>query len=130
MTETLRKNIALMHENNLQQDIWELLSALPQEEQDFEVKSLMARALNNLDREAEALKILLSVKDEGDNDALWNFRIGYSYYYLDREEEALPHLVRAAELGDDHPDTLYLINSCKEILSGVVGPSGEVTPEQ
>ncbi|MDR2108490.1 MAG: hypothetical protein LBP28_03400, partial [Coriobacteriales bacterium] len=60
---------------------------------------IYARALNNLDREEEGLAALLSVRDEGENDGLWHYRVAYSLYYTDRAEEALVYATRAHELG-------------------------------
>ncbi|MNW15639.1 Tetratricopeptide repeat protein [compost metagenome] len=45
--------------------------------------------MNNLERYDEALQQLLSIAKLGENDPLWHFRVGYSYYYLKQYEEAL-----------------------------------------
>ncbi len=54
----------------------------------------------------------------------WNFRMGYSYFYLDQEGRALRHFEKALELhpGDDpklntRQDMEELINSCKKGIS-------------
>jgi hypothetical protein len=92
------------------------VEALPAEERDYALTSLYARALNNLDREAEGLAALLSVKDEGENDGLWHFRVAYALYYTKRATEALPHVTRALELGDHHPGTHQLLAAIKKDL--------------
>lgn len=75
------------------------LEALPPEELDYELIGLLARAYNNNDQEEKAKELLLTTKAEGENDGLWNYRMGYSCYYLFQHEEALAYLERAKELG-------------------------------
>ena len=65
---------------------------------DYDLTCQLARAYNNiadLDKpEAKgqlkrAEELLRSVETEGTDDPLWHFRLGYSLFYQDREEEAL-----------------------------------------
>ena len=50
-----------------------------------------------------ALKLMQVHEDELGTTYLWNFHMGYAWYYLDQESRALPHFRRALELntGDD-----------------------------
>ncbi|RKN86383.1 Imm51 family immunity protein [Paenibacillus ginsengarvi] len=57
-------------------------------ERDYELLSHLARAMNNMERYEDALQLLLKMKDQGEQDPLWHFRLGYSFYYLKRYEEA------------------------------------------
>ncbi|GHU13546.1 hypothetical protein FACS1894161_3620 [Spirochaetia bacterium] len=52
------------------------------------MSGLYTRALNNLERYEDALEHLLSLEDQGNEDGVWNFRVGYSLYYLNREAAA------------------------------------------
>lgn len=76
-----------------------ILEALPPTEMDYELIGALARAYNNNDQEAKAKKLLLTVKAAGENDGLWNYRMGYSCFYLYQYKEALAYLERAKELG-------------------------------
>jgi len=58
------------------------------------------------------LTLLMNVKTVGRNDAVWNFRIGYSMYFLDKEEEAADYIRKAIELGDDTEDARELLAAC------------------
>ncbi len=98
------EQIEQWHADDKHQKIVDAISAIPENERDFTLISLLGRALNNLDRESEALELLLSVKDVGAADALWNFRVGYSYYYLGKDAEAVPYFERAALLDDTDKD--------------------------
>ena len=63
---------------------------------DYTLTCLLARAYNNLaqgrdeERLGRAVELLLSVEEEGRDDPLWHYRLGYAYFYLDQEEKALP----------------------------------------
>ncbi|MDR1374400.1 MAG: suppressor of fused domain protein [Treponema sp.] len=78
---------------------------------DYEITSYYARALNNMGRFQEALDILLPLKEEGKDDAVWFFRVGYSLYYLNREEEAADFFRKAIEYGDDGEDSRMLLQA-------------------
>ena len=106
------------HEDDKHRLIVKSIEAAYAERLNLTIAGLYARALNNLDREDEALNILLSFKDEGKDDALWNYRVGYALYYLNREEEALEHVRRAIELGDHHENTYELLNEIEQFLAG------------
>lgn len=99
--ELLLNTLERWHEEDQFQKIIDTIRDLPEEVLDYTLKGHLARALNNNDEMEEAARILLSIQDEGKNDPLWHFRLGYAYYYLNREEEALPLFQRAYELGDD-----------------------------
>ena len=93
-----------------------VLEALPPAEIDYELIGILARAYNNSDQEAKAKKLLLTVKAEGENDGLWNYRMGYSCFYLYQYKEALAYLERAKELGcGDWADEL--LPQCKTLLN-------------
>lgn len=90
----------------------ELLSALPSSEMDFEATGLLARAYNNIDEYGKALELLDTFKEEGHENVNWNFRIGYSLFFLGRFKESLSHFEKANELEPEDEDTLYFIREC------------------
>jgi len=110
--EAMLLKIQQWHDNDKHQKILTELDKIPREFWDYEVTCLYARALNNLEQYENALNILMNVKNQGRNDAFWHFRIGYSLYYLEREEEAAVHIQKAIDLGDDCYDTNKLLEAC------------------
>ncbi|GBF74689.1 hypothetical protein PA598K_03051 [Paenibacillus sp. 598K] len=74
------------------------LTTLPEEELDAELIGHLARAHNNIGNYDEAIRLLLTVQEQGATDALWQFRLGYAYYYSDRYQEALPCFEEACRL--------------------------------
>lgn len=122
---SLLERLNQLHQDERHQEIVELIEKLPAKERDFDVQNLYARALNNLDREADALAVLESIREQGERDALWNFRMGYSLYYLhhlNREKEAAEYLRKAIALGDGHPDTVTLLRMAESVtMTGAGG---------
>ena len=93
---------------------------------DYTLTCQLARAYNNLAdldkpegrgqlERAEAL--LRSVEAEGENDPLWHYRLGYSLFYLDREEEALARFERVLELDPEDEDAEHFIQECKKYIA-------------
>ncbi len=113
MNKELRKQIADWHEADRHQDIIDVLERIPSKERDYETIGLLARAYNNIvDGYGKAAELLESIREEGEEDAVWNFRMGYSQYYLDNNVEALRYFNKAYELDPEDEDTLYFIRQC------------------
>jgi tetratricopeptide (TPR) repeat protein len=96
MRDKLLPQLEAWHEEDEFEEIVNAVMDIPAEERDYELTNHLGRALNNLERYEEAVEQFLSVADEGKVDPLWQYRIGFAYYYLDRYEEAL----RAFEAAD------------------------------
>ena len=114
----LLKQCEIWHENDEYQKIIDALEAIP--ERTPEEDSELARAYNNLAEpgERELLKKALALLKPHEayfaGDYFWNFRMGYSYYYLNQEGRALPYFRKALEARPDDEDTQELIDWCKK----------------
>lgn len=103
------------------------LKSLPETNNSYLLTSLLARALNNLNLYEEALGLLKSVSEQGKEDRDWQFRVGYSLFYIDgRETEAIPYFEKAIELGDDYPSTYELLLEAKSFLDEDLGITEEI----
>ena len=112
------------HEENKHQKIIEALEGI--EERTPEMDSQLARAYNN---EADhrtpegramlkkAIALLKPHEEYFEGDYYWDFRMGYSYYYLDQEGRALRYFEKALEARPDDEDTMQLIDGCKKGIS-------------
>ena len=112
------------YEENKHQKIIEALEGI--EERTPEMDSQLARAYNN---EADhrtpegramlkkAIALLKPHEEYFEGDYYWNFRMGYSYYYLDQEGRALRYFEKALEARPDDEDTMQLIDGCKKGIS-------------
>ena len=120
---TLLEQCQRWHENEEYQKIIAELEALPAAERTPELDSELARAYNNaasVDDRAyfeKAIGLLAPHADYFKGDHLWNFRMGYSYYYLDREDCALPHFEAALAALPGDADTKSMIAYCHKDLS-------------
>lgn len=112
MNEEVKKLIEEWHAEDQHQDIIDVLEQLPAEERDYDTICLLARAYNNTAEYAKAAELLESVREEGKEDALWNFRMGYSYYYRDNNAEALKYFNIAHELDPADEDAKFFIRRC------------------
>ena len=102
--QALLEQIQRWHEQDENQQIIDSIEGMPLDQRDYQLVGLLARAYNNLARPwrddyrpllEKAAALLLSVADQGAEDPIWHYRLGYSYYYLDQEERALPYFERA-----------------------------------
>lgn len=112
------------HENNEHHKIIEALEGI--EERTPEMDSQLARAYNN---EADhrtpegramlkkAIALLKPHEEYFEGDYYWDFRMGYSYYYLDQEGRALRYFEKALEAHPGDEDTKEFIERCKKGIS-------------
>ena len=107
----LEKELDILHKQGKNQEIIDIINSLPEEDLNYDILGKLARAYNNNGQCEEGLKVLLSLKDEGEKDSLWNFRVGYSYYYSEKAkenpeylEEAKKYFERCLELNPNEPD--------------------------
>ena len=80
-----------LHKDEKHQEIIDKIEAFSSEEMNLEIIGILARAYNNVDNYEKALELLKSIEEYGKNTNVWNYRIGYSYYYLDNYLEAKKH---------------------------------------
>ena len=114
------------HETDEYQKIIDALEAVQDEERTPEMDSELARAYNNLadpyepggaDMLKRAISLLEPHEEYFEGDYFWNFRMGYSYYYLNQEGKALTYFQKALEANPDDEDTKELIDWCKKRIA-------------
>ena len=85
----LVEKIRRWHEQDEHQLIIDLLERLPQSQMDYDLTCYLARAYNNLAQPwmnsyqqllERAVSLLLSVEQQGQQDPVWHYRLGYAYY--------------------------------------------------
>ena len=127
--EELLQHISEWQEENDHQEIIDAIEALPREEWGYELTGLLARAYNNLamicekttekqhERLEKAVSLLESVREDGQEDDRWHFRLGYALYYLDKTAEALSCFRRVRELDPEDQTTRWFIQECEKALN-------------
>lgn len=129
MDAALKQQIDQLHDSDRHEEILRVLEALPEGERDYDCVCLLARACNNLGQEERAAGLLLSVREQGETDPLWHFRLGYAYYYQGREREALPEFQRTLELDPGDPDAGMFLDWCRKAIDAKEpGGGGTVRP--
>lgn len=122
----LLKQCQVWHENDEFQKIVDALEKLPEEERTPETDSELARAYNNLADAHQpegramikrAIELLSPHEEYFRGDRCWNFRMGYSYYFLGQEGPALHYFQQALEARPDDQETLWFIQKCWDRLS-------------
>ncbi|GFZ92408.1 hypothetical protein GCM10008018_43450 [Paenibacillus marchantiophytorum] len=102
--------LIIWHQEDEHEKIVDRIMGIPPSDRDYDTVSLLARAMNNLERYDEALQQLLTIAKLGEDDPLWHFRVGYSYYYLEQYEEALREFEITDKLDPEDRDTLTLLD--------------------
>lgn len=105
----LEEQLERWHQEQNHEKIIDTIEAIPEAERSFDLVSRLGRAYNNVNRYGEAVAVLQPFEQQGQNDALWNYRIGYAYYHkfdisgnrLERFKRAQAYFTRALALGDE-----------------------------
>ena len=125
--DDLLSRLEQWHQEDEDQKIIDCLETLSHTQAlDYTLTCQLARAYNNIaNSESEeftaqlkrAEELLRSVEAEGTDDPLWHFRLGYSLFYQDREQEALACFRRTQELDPEDGDTEYFIKECEKYIA-------------
>ena len=105
MENNLVEKLNILHKEGKHQEIIDKIEILSSEEMNPEIIGILARAYNNVDNYEKALELLKSIEEYGKNTNVWNYRIGYSYYYLDNYLEAKKHFLKAIEIDSSDSDS-------------------------
>ena len=110
MDTALMKKLERWHDEGKFKKIVDAVMAIPENARTFEHINHLARAYTNLGKYQVAYDLLYAKKGEGNENALWNWRIGLCLYKTGKQAEAISYLEKAIELGDDHNETKYYLN--------------------
>lgn len=110
--EDILKVVERLARNDEHVRIIDMLLALPEEELTDELKGQLARAYNNNGEYEKALPLLEATEEYGRDNANWNFRMGYSYFFLDKYEESCKYFKRALEIEPDDEDAKWFVAQC------------------
>ncbi|WP_042473292.1 Imm51 family immunity protein [Bacillus ndiopicus] len=115
MSEKLLSMLEKWYEDDQHDKIVEAIEQLPKSERNYELIGHYGRALNNLGRYQEALSELFTVKQQGQQDADWHWRVGYAYFYMQKWQEALDAFEKTLELQFDAIAEEYIV-ACQDII--------------
>ena len=115
MKKELLEKIERLDELWKYQEIIDLIEALPTEQLDTELIGELGKAYNNIENYEKGLEILKSIENEEGDNALWNWRVGYSYFFLKDYIKAEKYFLKAYEL---EPDDEYARDFACDFLIG------------
>ena len=115
MKKELLEKIERLDELWKYQEIIDLIEALATEQLDTELIVELGKAYNNIENYEKGLKILKSIENEEGDNALWNWRVGYSYFFLKDYIKAEKYFLKAYEL---EPDDEYARDFACDFLIG------------
>ena len=115
MKKELLEKIERLDELWKYQEIIDLIEALPTEQLDTELIVELLKSYNNIENYEKGLKILNSIENEEGDNALWNWRVGYSYFFLKDYIKAEKYFLKAYEL---EPDDEYARDFACDFLIG------------
>lgn len=104
------------------QKIVDEIEAIPEEKRTPLLQCELGRAYNNVaklgDKKAfqKALQCLKPLEEVLKTDFRWNYRIGYTYYHLEQEWNALHYFQSALLLRNQDQDTIQFIHKCFSAL--------------
>ena len=130
MKDDLLKKIEELYDLDKHQEIIDMIEALPTEQLNNELIGQLARAYNNIQNYKKAIELLKSIEVEEGNTMRWNYRIGYSYYYLDEYEKAEECFLKAHEIApEDDEIKAYLLNIYIELSKKVINENRDDSQE-
>lgn len=98
---SLKEQLEKLQKACKHKEIIDIITNLPKEQLTYDIFIMLAAAYNNNEEYEKALEILMAIKDEGCNTALWNYEAGRSCYHLQKYSEAEKYLSAALKINPD-----------------------------
>ena len=124
MKEELLEKIERLHELEKYQEIIDLIESLPAEQLNTDLIGQLGRAYNNVENYAKGLEILKTIEFEEGHSLLWNWRTGYSYFFLADFVNAEKCFLKAYELDPDDNDTCDFLTAIYTNLAKLENKNG------
>ena len=124
MKEELLEKIEILHELEKYQEIIDLIESLPAEQLNTDLIGQLGRAYNNVENYAKGLEILKTIEFEEGHSLLWNWRTGYSYFFLADFVNAEKCFLKAYELDPDDNDTCDFLTAIYTNLAKLENKNG------
>jgi tetratricopeptide (TPR) repeat protein len=119
--DKLLEQLELWHETNQPNEVIE--ACLQIGDLDYELTSSYARALNNIGDYKGAIEQLMKVKEEGEDDSRWHYKLAYAYDSLEEYDKAIECLKKSLELDDTYAPAWmqlgYVYNNLKQYQKAI-----------
>ena len=96
--DELLKKIKDLSDLEKDQEIIDMIEALPAEQLNNEIIGQLARAYIKVQNYEKAIEVLKSIEKDEKNTMLWNYKMGCSYFYLKDYKKAEEYFLKAYNL--------------------------------
>lgn len=111
-TIPLKEKILYLHDTCQHKKIVDTILSLTKEERnDYYVLGRLACAYNNLSEYQKAIDVMLSIQEEGKDDSIWHYRMGYSHYFKNNDLIAEKYFKQAAKLDPNDADCWWFLSN-------------------
>ena len=124
MKKEILEKIEKLHDLEKYQEIIDLIEALPAEQLNTDLIGQLARAYNNVENYEKGLELLKTIEFEEGDSFLWNWRAGYSYFFLEDYTNAEKCFLKAYELDPSDDATCDFLKATYTSLSKLEGRNG------
>ena len=124
MKQEILEKIEKLHDLEKYQEIIDLIEALPAEQLNTDLIGQLARAYNNVENYEKGLELLKTIEFEEGDSFLWNWRAGYSYFFLEDYTNAEKCFLKAYELDPSDDATCDFLKATYTSLSKLEGRNG------
>ena len=124
MKKEILEKIERLHDLEKYQEIIDLIEALPAEQLNTDLIGQLARAYNNVENYEKALELLKTIEFEEGHSFLWNWRAGYSYFFLEDYSNAEKCFLKAYKLDSSDDATCYFLKEAYTKLSQLESGNG------
>ncbi len=124
MKQEILEKIERLHDLEKYQEIIDLIEALPAEQLNTDLIGQLARAYNNVENYEKGLELLKTIEFEEGDSFLWNWRAGYSYFFLEDYTNAEKCFLKAYELDPSDDATCDFLKATYTSLSKLEGRNG------
>ncbi|MDY4010857.1 MAG: tetratricopeptide repeat protein [Fusobacterium gastrosuis] len=117
MKKSLLKQLDKWHEENEHEKIITEILNLDEEDKTPEIIGKLARAYNNIDEYEKGIEVGKTIEETEGNTAVWNYRMGYSYFYMEgKEKKAEKHFKKAFKLNPNEPDVPFFLRYIYQVF--------------
>ena len=119
MKQEILEKIEKLYGLEKHQEIIDIIEALPAEQLNTDLIGQLGRAYNNVKNYEKALELLKTIEFEEGHSFLWNYRAGYSYFFLEDYTNAEKCFLKAYKLDPNYKDTCDFLISTYTILANL-----------
>lgn len=110
MKISLEEKLEKLHFSDKHNEIIEIIEKLDEKDVNSSILGKLARAYNNVSEYKKAYKILKKCEKEEKENSIWNYRLGYTLFYMEKYKESEKYFKKALKINPYEEDAnLFLM---------------------